>query len=93
VVRYGYLNVGQFIPFIALAPSIVTGAFTLGIMQRILNAFNKVEDSFQYLVNSWTTIVELMSIYKRLRAFEAQLSGQQLPEIDCQYLAATGEVD
>jgi peptide/bleomycin uptake transporter len=93
VVRYGYLNVGQFIPFIALAPSIVTGAFTLGIMQRILNAFNKVENSFQYLINSWTTIVELMSIYKRLRAFEAQLSGQQLPEIECQYLAGTGEVD
>lgn len=40
-------------------------------MQRIMNAFNQVENSFQYLVNSWTTIVELMSIYKRLKAFES----------------------
>lgn len=87
VVRYSYLNVGQFIPFIALAPSIVAGALTFGIMQRILNAFNQVEDSFQYLVNSWTTIVELQSIYKRLRAFEAELNNEPLPEIDQQYLA------
>lgn len=70
IVRYGYLQFGAFIPFIALAPSIVAGAFTLGVMQRIFNAFNQVENSFQYLVNSWTTIVELLSIYKRLKAFE-----------------------
>ena len=70
ILRYGYLQIGAFIPMIALAPSIVAGAFTLGIMQRILNAFNQVEDAFQYLVNSWTTIVELLSIYKRLKGFE-----------------------
>lgn len=70
IVRYGYLQFGTFIPIIALAPSIVAGAFTLGVMQRILNAFNQVENSFQYLINSWTTIVELLSIYKRLKAFE-----------------------
>ena len=36
VVRFGYINIGQFVPLIALAPSIVAGAFTLGVMQRIL---------------------------------------------------------
>jgi len=82
VVRFGYINIGQFVPLIALAPSIVAGAFTLGVMQRILNAFNQVENSFQYLVNSWTTIVELLSIHKRLRAFEATLDGEPLPEIE-----------
>ncbi len=88
VVRYGYINIGQFVPMIALAPSIVAGAFTLGIMQRILNAFNQVESSFQYLVQSWTTIVELLSIYKRLRTFEAAIANQPLPEIDHEYLVA-----
>ena len=85
VVRYSYLNVGQFVPLIALAPSIVAGAFTLGIMQRILNAFNQVEGSFQFLINSWTTIVELMSIYKRLKAFEAAIHHQPLPDLDADY--------
>jgi len=82
VVRFGYINIGQFVPLIALAPSIVAGAFTLGVMQRILNAFNQVENSFQYLVNSWTTIVELLSIHKRLRAFEATIDGEPLPAIE-----------
>ncbi|QMV16961.1 peptide antibiotic transporter SbmA [Vibrio spartinae] len=83
IVRYGYLQVGSFIPIIALGPSIVTGAFTLGIMQRIINAFGQVESSFQYLVNSWTTIVELLSIYKRLKAFEDEADGlQNIPLIE-----------
>jgi len=88
IVRYGYLNVGQFVPLIILAPSIIAGAFTLGLMQRIMNAFNQVENSFQYLINSWTTIVELLSIYKRLKAFEAAIEEQPLPEEDRQYLKA-----
>ena len=86
VVRYSYLQVGVFIPYIAMGPSIVAAGFTLGIMQQILNAFGQVENSFQYLVNSWTTIVKLQSTYKRLRAFEAELNNEPLPQIDRQYL-------
>lgn len=78
IVRYGYLNVGQFVPLIVLAPSIIAGAFTLGVMQRVMNAFNQVENSFQYLINSWTTIVELLSIYKRLKAFEAAIQNNEI---------------
>ena len=44
-------------------------------MQQIVRAFGRVESSFQYLVNSWTTIVELISVYKRLRAFEHRIGG------------------
>jgi peptide/bleomycin uptake transporter len=44
--------------------------------------FGRVESSFQYLVNSWSTIVELMSIYKRLRAFEATLHHEPLAPIE-----------
>jgi peptide/bleomycin uptake transporter len=61
------------VPYIALGPTIVTGAITLGVMQQIVRAFSQVENSFQYLVNAWTTIVELISVYKRLRAFESHI--------------------
>ncbi|MGI9500507.1 MAG: peptide antibiotic transporter SbmA [Geminicoccaceae bacterium] len=71
--RYSYLQFGVMVPYIALGPTIVTGAITFGVMQQIVRAFGRVESSFQYLVNSWTTIVELISIYKRLRQFEAQI--------------------
>jgi peptide/bleomycin uptake transporter len=73
VAKWSYLQFGMLIPYIALAPTLITGTVTLGVMQQIVRAFGRVESSFQYLVNSWTTIVELISVYKRLRAFERQI--------------------
>lgn len=88
--NYMYFNVGRILylqtdnifPYIVLAPTIVAGKITLGAMNQILNAFGQVRSSFQFLVNSWTTIVELLSIYKRLRALEAALHGEELSEIE-----------
>jgi peptide/bleomycin uptake transporter len=90
VARYGYLQAGVLVPYVALAPTIVAAGFTLGIMQRILQAFDQVTSSFQYLVNSWSTIVEQISIYKRLRAFEATLDDQPLGSIERE-VVPTGE--
>ncbi|MDA9818346.1 peptide antibiotic transporter SbmA [Flavobacteriaceae bacterium] len=73
IVRILYLQVGNLVPYIALGPSIISGAITLGVMQQIIRAFGRVEGSFQYLVNSWSTIVEMLSIYKRLKLFEEVL--------------------
>lgn len=87
VARYAYLQTDTIIAYLLLAPTIVTGAITLGTMQQIIRAFSQVRSSFQYLVNSWTTIVELMSVYKRLRSFEAAITGEALPEIDRKYMA------
>jgi peptide/bleomycin uptake transporter len=73
VARYAYLQFGVLVPYIALGPTLVAGVITLGVMQQIVRAFGRVESSFQYLVSSWTTIVELISVYKRLRAFEHRI--------------------
>lgn len=73
LVKYSYLQGIVILPYVALAPSILSGAITLGIMQQILNAFGKVKDSFHILIYSWTTIIELISIYKRLNSFEKVL--------------------
>jgi peptide/bleomycin uptake transporter len=88
--NYMYFNVGRFLylqtdnifPYIVLVPTLVAGKITLGVMQQIISAFTQVRTSFQYLVRSWPKIVELLSIYKRLRAFEATLHGEALPEIE-----------
>jgi peptide/bleomycin uptake transporter len=82
VARYGYLQASVLVPYIALAPSIVAGGLTLGVMQQVIRAFGRVEGSFQYLVRSWTTIVSLISIYKRLRAFEATMRDEPLAAIE-----------
>lgn len=74
VARYLYLQIDVVVGTVLLFPSIVAGTLTLGLMQRILNVFGQVRAAFQYLINAWPTLVELMSIYKRLRRFEHQLS-------------------
>jgi peptide/bleomycin uptake transporter len=73
VAKWSYLQFSVLVPYLALGPTIVAGALTLGAMQQIIRAFGKVQESFQYLVTSWATIVELMSVYKRLRGFERQI--------------------
>jgi peptide/bleomycin uptake transporter len=89
VFRAMYLQADNIFVYILLIPTIVAGAaigFTFGVLQQILTAFNQVSNSFQYLVNSWTTIVELLSIYKRLAAFEAAIEDKELPDIDKEWL-------
>ncbi|MGA7808999.1 peptide antibiotic transporter SbmA [Bradyrhizobium sp.] len=82
--RIVYLQTDVIFPYVLLAPTIVAGKITLGAMNQILNAFTQVRTSFQYLVNSWSTIVELISIYQRLRGFEAEIYGEPLPSIETQ---------
>jgi peptide/bleomycin uptake transporter len=61
-------------PFLLMGPSLFTGLITLGVIQQVSNAFNKVNDAFSYLIERWTDITELRSIYKRLSEFETALA-------------------
>ena len=90
VARISFLQIDNVFGYMVLAPAIIAGAITLGLLNQILNALGRVRESFQYLVNSWRTIVELASIYKRLRAFEAAIQGEELPAIDRDFLARDG---
>lgn len=74
MVKWSYFQGMVIVPYLALAPTIVAGAVTLGFVQQIVRAFNKVESSLQYLVRSWSTIVEFMSVWKRLHEFEKNLN-------------------
>jgi peptide/bleomycin uptake transporter len=90
--NYLYFNVGRIVylqtdaifAYFLLAPTIVSGTITLGTMNQIIRAFGQVKSSFQYLVTSWSTIVDLLSIYKRLRAFEATIHDEPMPSIEAE---------
>jgi len=82
VARSLYLQADNIFAYLILVPTIAAGRITFGILQQILTAFSQVSNSFQYLVNSWTTIVELLSVYKRLTAFEAAIKHEALPSIE-----------
>ena len=68
--------------YILLAPAIVAGVMTLGVMQQILRAFGRVEGSLQYLFKAWPTIIELASVYRRLREFEKQIKIKQMEALE-----------
>ena len=80
--RYLYFNIGRIAylqanvlsAYVFLAPAIVAGVVTLGVMQQIIRAFGRVEGSMQYLLKAWPTIIELASVYKRLREFESKIN-------------------
>ncbi|MBP1853387.1 peptide antibiotic transporter SbmA [Rhizobium halophytocola] len=96
VARYFYIQADAMFLLVVLVPTIVAGKITYGIYQQIATAFGQVSNSFQYLVNSWTTIIELLSIHKRLKAFEAAIDDDPLPTYDQEYLideAEHGEIE
>ena len=71
--RVAYLQANVLSAYVFLGPAIVAGAVTLGVMQQIIRAFGRVEGSMQYLLKAWPTIIELASVYKRLKEFENQI--------------------
>jgi len=77
--RYAYLQGAAYIPLLAMSPSILAGTLTLGFYQQISNAFGQVSGSFQFFARAWTTIVELLSVYQRLRLFESFIPQGQEP--------------
>ncbi|PPC01141.1 peptide antibiotic transporter SbmA [Acinetobacter pittii] len=70
LVSIWYIQLDILYSLVVLFPSIAAGKMTLGLITQIGNVFDKVRESFQYLISSWKTIIELLSIYKRLRIFE-----------------------
>ena len=75
--RIAYLQANVLSAYVFLAPAIVAGLVTLGVMQQIIRAFGRVEGSMQYIFKSWPTIIELASVYKRLREFESKINSSK----------------
>jgi peptide/bleomycin uptake transporter len=67
------------VPLLALSPTILAGALTMGVYQQVQLAFGQVSSSFQFFARAWTTIVELQSVYMRLRKFEGYIPHDQDP--------------
>jgi peptide/bleomycin uptake transporter len=80
--RYSYLQADLLLPFLVLIPAIAAGAITFGIFTQVRSAFGEVRDAMQYLIKSWPDIIELISIYKRLRAFENTLTGTPVSSLE-----------
>ena len=91
--RNFYFQLNNLFAYILLIPTIAAGVITLGIMNQIIRAFSEVTSSFQYLVRSWSTIIDLISVFKRLQAFEAAFKGEELSNLDKEFIETDGKID
>ena len=89
--RYLYLQADAVVSLLILVPTIAAGAITFGVFQQVRNAMSEVKGAMQYLVQSWPSIIDLLSIYKRLRIFEAAIDGKADIAAD-EAFGAAGEV-
>ena len=69
-----YSQVMIIVPYLIIAPSLFTGAVTLGIVVQVSNAFQKVYQSFSLFIENWVTITELRSIWRRLTEFQKNIN-------------------
>jgi peptide/bleomycin uptake transporter len=92
MMRFFYLQTDAIFPTMVMVPSVSAAVITFGTFEQIRQSFGQVTNSFQYLINSWPTMVELISIHKRLQAFERAMKDQPLPSMDREFIAA-GEAE
>ena len=71
--RIFYLQSAVLVPLVMMGPAVIVGGIGLGVMLKASHAFREVSDSVAYLIRSWTTITELLSVIKRLREFERNI--------------------
>jgi peptide/bleomycin uptake transporter len=87
-IHHGYFDLwvnlyDQFItivPYLVMGPGVFVGIITLGMLQQVVHAFEKVHHSLSLFLHNWTVITELRSIRLRLREFEQLLEKQQNTE-------------
>jgi len=68
-----YAQVTQLTPLIMMGPGMMAGVVTFGTFQQVSNAYGRVDSSFSVILDNWTTLTELRSIWKRLHEFEGNL--------------------
>jgi len=61
------------VPFVIVGPSLMAGVVTLGLAMQVVNSFGEVRSSLAVVINNWTRITRLRSIWMRLHEFEDNL--------------------
>lgn len=79
--RMFYTRFSWMVPMLFLTPSLITGVITLGIYQQISDALGQIQFALEFFVNGWSDIIELMSVYQRLHAFERVIANTASPMI------------
>jgi putative ATP-binding cassette transporter len=69
----GYAQAGWIFPSVVAAPRYFRGDLALGGLMQTIGAFNQVQDSLSFFVQSYKEIAEWCSVIERLSGFERAL--------------------
>jgi putative ATP-binding cassette transporter len=74
-----YGQVAIIFPLIAAAPRYFAGAFSIGVLMQLNNAFGQVSDACSWFINSYATLADWRATINRLREFSMRM-GQGDPD-------------
>lgn len=65
-----YNQVSVVLPYIILGPYFFAGTITLGILQQVAGAFDRVQTALSFIINSYSSIASYLASINRLTSFE-----------------------
>lgn len=75
-----YNQIANIFPIVVAAPRYFAGAYTMGVLMQIAQAFGNVSDSFSWFINSYSSLVEWRATVNRLREFKRVMMATHLKE-------------
>lgn len=74
-----YGQIAIIFPLVAAAPRYFAGAFTIGVLMQLNNAFGQVSGACSWFINSYATLADWRATINRLREFSKRM-GQGDPD-------------
>lgn len=68
------------LPYIVAGPSLMAEIATLGVVVQVANAFGEVRSSLAVIIDNWTRVTRVRSIWRRLHEFEANMDKYTVSE-------------
>ncbi len=75
-----YGQIAIIFPIVVASPRYFAGAYTMGVLMQIAQAFGSVSDSFSWFINSYSSLVEWRATVNRLREFKRVMRATHLKE-------------
>lgn len=80
VVTTFYGQAAIIFPFVVAAPRYFSGAFTLGVLMQIVDAFGTVSGSFSWFIDNYGSLVSWRATVNRLREFTRVIQSTHMRE-------------
>jgi len=74
IMNTGYAQVASIVPYVVAAPKYFGKAIEFGGIQQIATAFDQVQSSLSFVVNSYSDIAELQAVMSRLTEFRHRIA-------------------